>query len=134
MVRCGLSVPGRFNPITSRSGPAEAAHPRPRAQSPPCRFPLADNRHKRQPEQRQLADFLRVSPVLPIKTMGGRRRALLAQADRTEVRMTADAFKELRSWATVRQLEYLEALERHGSERAAAKALNCAASSLRDSM
>jgi hypothetical protein len=48
--------------------------------------------------------------------------------------MSADAFKELRSWATVRQLEYLEALEKHGSERAAAKALNCAASSLRDSM
>jgi molybdenum-dependent DNA-binding transcriptional regulator ModE len=30
---------------------------------------------------------------------------------------------ELRSWATVRQLEYLDAVEKHGSESAAAKAL-----------
>ena len=30
---------------------------------------------------------------------------------------------ELRTWATVRQLEYLDAIEKHGSKRAAAKAL-----------
>ena len=37
---------------------------------------------------------------------------------------------ELRTYATPRQLEYLDAVEKHGSNRAAAKALNVAASSI----
>lgn len=40
----------------------------------------------------------------------------------------------LRSYATVRQLEYLDAVEQHGSQRAAAKALNVNESTLRHSL
>lgn len=48
--------------------------------------------------------------------------------------MSEDQFKELRTWATVRQLEYIEAVEKHGSQRAAAKALGCGATTLRQSL
>jgi hypothetical protein len=41
---------------------------------------------------------------------------------------------ELRSWATVRQLEFLDAIEAHGSNRKAAKALNVNARTLERSM
>lgn len=41
---------------------------------------------------------------------------------------------ELRSWATVRQLEYIEAVEKHGSENAAAKVLGINARTLQRSM
>jgi hypothetical protein len=41
---------------------------------------------------------------------------------------------ELRSWATVRQLEYLDAIEKHGSNRKAAKALGVTPSSIDRSM
>lgn len=44
--------------------------------------------------------------------------------------MTDDAFKELRTWATVRQLEYLEAIEKHGGIRAAARELGVAKSAI----
>lgn len=37
--------------------------------------------------------------------------------------MTEINYNELRTWATVRQLEILDALEKHGTQRAAAKAL-----------
>lgn len=40
----------------------------------------------------------------------------------------------LASYATVRQLEYLEAIDKHGSENKAAQELGCSRSSLRDSM
>lgn len=43
-------------------------------------------------------------------------------------------YKELRTWATVRQLEYIDAIEKHGSERAAAKALGGARSTIHESM
>lgn len=48
--------------------------------------------------------------------------------------MTDDAFKDLRTWATVRQLEYIEAIEKHGTRRAAARALGINESSIRQSM
>lgn len=48
--------------------------------------------------------------------------------------MTADAFKELRTWATVKQLEYIEAIEKAGSRRGAAKALGLNESTLRMSL
>lgn len=41
---------------------------------------------------------------------------------------------QLRSWATVRQLEYLDAIEAHGSQRAAALALGVNESSIRSSL
>jgi hypothetical protein len=41
---------------------------------------------------------------------------------------------QLRSWATVRQLEYLDAIEEHGSQRAASKALGIGESTLRRSL
>lgn len=48
--------------------------------------------------------------------------------------MTADAFKELRPWATVRDLEIIEAIEKHGNQRAAARALGCGESGIRGSI
>lgn len=47
--------------------------------------------------------------------------------------MTED-LQSLRSWATVRQLEYIEAIEKHGSQRAAAKALGVAKNAINESM
>jgi hypothetical protein len=48
--------------------------------------------------------------------------------------MTTDAFKDLRTWATVRQLEFIEAIEKHGSKRGAAKALGLTESTVRNSL
>jgi len=48
--------------------------------------------------------------------------------------MTTDAFNELRTWATVRQLEFIEAIEKHGSKRAAAVALGLNESTVRNSL
>lgn len=48
--------------------------------------------------------------------------------------MTADAFKDLRTWATVRQLEYIEAIEKHGGMRAAARELGVAKNAIDGAM
>jgi hypothetical protein len=48
--------------------------------------------------------------------------------------MTTDAFKDLRTWATVRQLEFIEAIEKHGSKRAAAVAIGLNESTIRNSL
>jgi len=48
--------------------------------------------------------------------------------------MTVDDFKELRTWATVRQLEYIEAIEKHGSIRSAARELGVAKNAIDGSM
>lgn len=48
--------------------------------------------------------------------------------------MSTPGAAELRSWATIRQLEYLEAVEKHGSNRKAAKALGVTPSSIDRSM
>jgi hypothetical protein len=48
--------------------------------------------------------------------------------------VTSDEFRELRTWATVRQLEFLEAVEKHGSQRKAAQALGVTKNAVADSM
>lgn len=47
--------------------------------------------------------------------------------------MTED-LQSLRSWATVRQMEYLDAIEKHGSIKAASEALGVCRGSVQDSM
>ena len=42
--------------------------------------------------------------------------------------------KDLMQWATVRQVEYIEAVEKHGSVRAAARALGCNKNSIANSL
>lgn len=42
--------------------------------------------------------------------------------------------RELATWATPRQLEYIEAIEKHGGKRGASRALGCGESTIRESM
>lgn len=67
--------------------------------------------------------------------MGAAPLAVLAQEDLTvqEEKEHMDPIKA-RTVATVRQLEYLEAVEKHGSNRAAARALGVAESAIRASL